>query len=130
MPLFAYNYQNIDIQDLADFSGWSTASILAKEVKAPVIVFCGVKFMAETAAIKSRILPILLPAIDAGCPMADMITIKQLQAFKQNYPGSLGGVLCKFICEVKAADVCCTSSNAVKILQSLALTSRFYLSWP
>jgi len=120
--ILAHNYQNIDIQDLADFRGDSLQlSILAKEVKAPVIVFCGVKFMAETAAILNPESTILLPAIDAGCPMADMITLKQLQAFKQNYPGSPVVCYVNSSVEVKAAsDVCCTSSNAVKILQSLS----------
>ena len=120
--ILAHNYQNIDIQDLADFRGDSLQlSILAKEVKAPVIVFCGVKFMAETAAILNPESTILLPAIDAGCPMADMITIKQLQAFKQNYPGSPVVCYVNSSVEVKAeSDVCCTSSNAVKILQSLS----------
>ena len=118
--ILAHNYQNIEIQDLADYRGDSLQlSILAKEVKAPLIVFCGVKFMAETAAILNPESTILLPVIDAGCPLADMITLNQLKAFKQNYPGSPVVCYVNSSVEVKAAsDVCCTSSNAVKILKS------------
>ena len=120
--ILAHNYQNIEIQDLADYRGDSLQlSILAKEVKAPLIVFCGVKFMAETAAILNPESTILLPVIDAGCPMADMITLNQLKAFKQNYPGSPVVCYVNSSVEVKAAsDVCCTSSNAVKILKSFS----------
>ncbi len=118
----AHNYQNIEIQDLADYRGDSLQlSILAKEVKAPLIVFCGVKFMAETAAILNPESTILLPAIDAGCPMADMISLSQLKAFKKNYPGSPVVCYVNSSVEVKAeSDVCCTSSNAVKILKSFS----------
>jgi len=120
--ILAHNYQNIEIQDLADYRGDSLQlSILAKEVKAPLIVFCGVKFMAETAAILNPESTVLLPVIDAGCPMADMITLNQLKAFKQNYPGSPVVCYVNSSVEVKAAsDVCCTSSNAVKILKSFS----------
>ena len=120
--ILAHNYQNIEIQDLADYRGDSLQlSILAKEVKAPLIVFCGVKFMAETAAILNPESTILLPVIDAGCPLADMITLNQLKAFKQNYPGSPVVCYVNSSVEVKAeSDVCCTSSNAVKILKSFS----------
>ena len=120
--ILAHNYQNIEIQDLADYRGDSLQlSILAKEVKAPLIVFCGVKFMAETAAILNPESTVLLPVIDAGCPMADMMTVKQLKAFKQNYPGSPVVCYVNSSVEVKAeSDVCCTSSNAVKILKSFS----------
>ena len=120
--ILAHNYQNIEIQDLADYRGDSLQlSILAKEVKAPLIVFCGVKFMAETAAILNPESTVLLPVIDAGCPMADMITLNQLKAFKQNYPGSPVVCYVNSSVEVKAeSDVCCTSSNAVKILKSFS----------
>ena len=120
--ILAHNYQNIEIQDLADYRGDSLQlSILAKEVKTPLIVFCGVKFMAETAAILNPESTILLPVIDAGCPLADMITLNQLKAFKQNYPGSPVVCYVNSSVEVKAeSDVCCTSSNAVKILKSFS----------
>ncbi len=120
--ILAHNYQIVEIQDLADYRGDSLQlSILAKEVKAPLIVFCGVKFMAETAAILNPESTILLPAIGAGCPMADMISLSQLKAFKQNYPGSPVVCYVNSSVEVKAeSDVCCTSSNAVKILKSFS----------
>jgi quinolinate synthase len=120
--ILAHNYQIVEIQDLADYRGDSLQlSILAKEVKAPLIVFCGVKFMAETAAILNPESTILLPAIDAGCPMADMISLSQLKAFKKNYPGSPVVCYVNSSVEVKAeSDVCCTSSNAVKILKSFS----------
>ena len=120
--ILAHNYQVVEIQDLADYRGDSLQlSILAKEVKAPLIVFCGVKFMAETAAILNPESTILLPAIGAGCPMADMISLSQLKAFKQNYPGSPVVCYVNSSVEVKAeSDVCCTSSNAVKILKSFS----------
>lgn len=120
--ILAHNYQIVEIQDLADYRGDSLQlSILAKEVKAPLIVFCGVKFMAETAAILNPESTILLPAIDAGCPMADMISLSQLKAFKQNYPGSPVVCYVNSSVEVKAeSDICCTSSNAVKILKSFS----------
>ena len=120
--ILAHNYQIVEIQDLADYRGDSLQlSILAKEVKAPLIVFCGVKFMAETAAILNPESTILLPAIGAGCPMADMISLSQLKAFKKNYPGSPVVCYVNSSVEVKAeSDVCCTSSNAVKILKSFS----------
>jgi quinolinate synthase len=120
--VLAHNYQAVKILDLADFRGDSLQlSIMAKEANAPLIVFCGVKFMAETAAILNPDSKILLPAPDAGCPMADMIDAKQLRAFKKNYPGSPVVCYVNSSVEVKAeSDICCTSSNAVKVLKSFA----------
>jgi quinolinate synthase len=119
--ILAHNYQAVEIQDLADFRGDSLQlSIQAAKIDAPLIVFCGVRFMAETAAILNPSSKILLPAIDAGCPMADMISAEQLKAFKKNYPGSPVVCYVNSTVEVKAlSDICCTSSNAVKVLQSL-----------
>ncbi len=119
--ILAHNYQAVEIQDLADFRGDSLQlSILAAKLDAPLIVFCGVKFMAETAAILNPQSKILLPAADAGCPMAEMIDAEQLKAFKKNYPGSPVVCYVNSTVEVKAlSDICCTSSNAVKVLQSL-----------
>jgi len=119
--ILAHNYQAVEIQDLADYRGDSLQlSILAAELKAATIVFCGVKFMAETAAILNPTSDILLPAVDAGCPMADMIDANQLKKFKKKYPGSPVVCYVNSSVEVKAeSDICCTSSNAVKVLQSL-----------
>lgn len=119
--ILAHNYQAVEIQELADFRGDSLQlAIQAAKVDAPLIVFCGVKFMAETAAILNPASKILLPAQDAGCPMADMISAEQLKAFKLNYPGSPVVCYVNSTVEVKAlSDICCTSSNAVKVLKSL-----------
>ena len=119
--ILAHNYQIVEIQDIADYRGDSLQlAMLASELNAPVIVFCGVKFMAETAAILNPESTILLPAMDAGCPMADMINEKQLKAFKENYPGSPVVCYVNSSVEVKAeSDICCTSSNAVKVINSL-----------
>lgn len=119
--VLAHNYQAVEIQELADYRGDSLQlSVMAKEAKASLIVFCGVRFMAETAAILNPSATILLPALDAGCPMADMIDVKQLRAFKKNYPGSPVVCYVNSSVEVKAeSDICCTSSNAVKVIASL-----------
>jgi quinolinate synthase len=119
--ILAHNYQAVEIQDLADYRGDSLQlSIIATEAKAPVIVFCGVRFMAETAAIMNPTSEILLPAADAGCPMADMINATQLREFKSSYPGSPVVCYVNSSVQVKAeSDICCTSSNAVKVMQSL-----------
>ncbi len=119
--ILAHNYQAVEIQEIADYRGDSLQlAMLAAQVSAKVIVFCGVKFMAETAAILNPLSKILLPALEAGCPMADMIDATQLRAFKQNYPGSPVVCYVNSSVEVKAeSDICCTSSNAVKVLQSL-----------
>lgn len=119
--ILAHNYQAIEIQDIADYRGDSLQlSILASKVEADIIVFCGVRFMAETAAMLNPGAKVLLPVADAGCPMADMITAEQLREFKAQYPGSPVVCYVNSTAEVKAeSDVCCTSSNAEKILRSL-----------
>ncbi len=119
--ILAHNYQAVEIQDVADYRGDSLQlSILASQLDAKVIVFCGVRFMAETAAILNPHSDILLPALDAGCPMADMINATQLRDFKSRHPGSPVVCYVNSSVQVKAeSDICCTSSNAVKVLQSL-----------
>jgi len=119
--ILAHNYQDGEIQDLADFCGDSLGlSIKAAQTDAGVIVFCGVKFMAETAAVLSPQKTVLLPDKFAGCPMADMITAKQLCELKNKYPDAAVVCYVNSTAEVKAeSDYCCTSANAVEIVQSL-----------
>ncbi len=119
--ILAHNYQVGDVQDIADYIGDSLGlSQQAARVKEKVIIFCGVHFMAETAAILAPQKTVFMPEIKAGCPMADMITADELREWKKSYPGR------KVVCYVNTSaavkaecDVCCTSSNAVNVVNSV-----------
>ena len=119
--VLAHYYQTGDIQEIADFVGDSfDLSRKARNTGADVIVFCGVRFMAESAKILSPHKTVLLPAPDAGCPMADMVTPEDIRALRARYPKAAVVCYVNSSCEVKAeSDVCVTSSNAVKIVKSL-----------
>lgn len=119
--ILAHNYQIGEVQDIADFVGDSLGlSIEASKTKAKMIVFCGVRFMAETAAIICPDKMVLVPDENAGCPMANMITARQLREAKKLHPNA------KVICYVNStaavkaeSDICCTSANAVKVVNSI-----------
>jgi quinolinate synthase len=119
--ILAHNYQVGEVQDIADFTGDSLGlSQEAARSDAEVIVFCGVHFMAETAAILAPRKTVLLPDPRSGCPMADMITARELRDWKARYPGRPVVCYVNTTAEVKAeSDICCTSSNAVKVVLSL-----------
>jgi quinolinate synthase len=119
--ILAHNYQTAAVQDIADLTGDSLElSRAAATMDCDVIVFCGVDFMAETAAIISPEKTVLLPAHDACCPMADMITADELKLVKSRHPDAAVVCYVNTTAEVKAeSDICCTSSNAVKVVNSL-----------
>jgi len=120
--ILAHNYQLGEVQDIADFVGDSLElSQKAAATEAQVLVFCGVHFMAETAAILCPDKIVLLPDRHAGCPMADMITAKSLHKLKRQHPKATVACYINSSAAVKAAsDICCTSANAVKIVEKLA----------
>ncbi|MEA3544932.1 MAG: quinolinate synthase NadA [Thermodesulfobacteriota bacterium] len=120
--LIAHNYERDEIQEIADITGDSLAlSIAAEKTDKQVIVFCGVHFMAESAAILAPEKTVLLPRADAGCPMADMVTAAGLRALKQQHPDATVVTYVNTSAAVKAeSDICCTSSNAISVARSVA----------
>jgi len=119
--LLAHNYMRDEVQAIADITGDSLAlSMEAARAQASVIVFCGVHFMAESAAILAPGKTVLLPRLDAGCPMADMITAEELRTMKDKHPGVPVVTYVNSSAAVKAvSDICCTSANAGKVVASL-----------
>ncbi len=119
--ILAHNYQPAEIQDIADFCGDSLElSLRAQKTQADVIVFCGVRFMAETAKIISPSKTVLIPRESAGCPLADKISVLDLRRLKKEYPKAV--VLCyvNSSAEIKAeSDYCCTSANAVGMVRHI-----------
>lgn len=119
--ILSHNYNRKEVQEAADFVGDSfELALQATRSPAPVILFCGVSFMAETAFILNPEKTVLMPDPKAGCPLADMITASELRETKKEHPGA--PVLCyvNTSAEVKAeSDVCCTSSNALRIIEKL-----------
>ncbi len=119
--LLAHNYMRDEVQEIADITGDSLAlSQEAARTDKDLIVFCGVHFMAESAAILAPDKTVLLPRLDAGCPMADMITADELVRFKAEHPGVPVVTYVNSSADVKAvSDICCTSANALKVVDSL-----------
>ncbi len=119
--ILAHSYERPEVQDIADFVGDSLGlSRQAAATPASTIVFCGVHFMAETAAILSPDKTVLIPDLAAGCSLAATITAEELRAWKQQHPGAVVVAYVNTTAEVKAeTDYCCTSSNAVKVVQAI-----------
>ena len=149
--ILAHNYQRGEVQDAADFTGDSLElARKAASVDADVIVFCGVYFMAETAAILNPSKTVLIPDPDAGCPMADMVNARDLRELKAKHPGAVVVSYVNSTAEVKAeCDICVTSGNAERVMASIpgdrevifvpdrhlgshvsGLLGRKYILWP
>ena len=119
--ILAHNYQIPDVQDIADFVGDSLGLARhAAKTNHKIILFCGVHFMAETAAIISPEKKVIIPDLEAGCSLSDSITIDQLKKWKKDHPGAITVGYVNTTAEIKSElDYCCTSSNAVNIVKSI-----------
>jgi quinolinate synthase len=119
--ILAHNYQIPEVQDVADFVGDSLGlSRQAAKVKQKTILFCGVHFMAETAAIISPSKRVLIPDLEAGCSLSDSITVVQLRKWKKEHPDSITVGYVNTTAEIKSElDYCCTSSNAVNVVNAI-----------
>ena len=119
--ILAHNYQEGAIQDIADFLGDSlNLARWARETEADVIVFCGVHFMAETAAMINPTKTVLIPDLEAGCSLADMVVGRQIRQWKAEHPEGVVVCYINTSAEVKAeCDYCCTSSNAVNVVERI-----------
>ena len=119
--ILAHNYQIPEVQDVADFVGDSLGlSRQAANVKQKTILFCGVHFMAETAAIVSPDKKILIPDLEAGCSLSDSITVDQLRKWKKEHPDAVSVGYVNTTAEIKSElDYCCTSSNAVNVVNTI-----------
>lgn len=127
--ILAHSYQNIEIDEVADFVGDSLyLSQMAAKTNADIIVFAGVFFMAQTAKILCPEKKVLLPRMESGCLMADMVNLQQLREFKAKNPGIPTVCYINSTAEVKSeCDICCTSSNAIKIVDSLKADKVLFL---
>ena len=119
--ILAHNYQIPEVQDIADFVGDSLGlARYAAKTAHKIILFCGVHFMAETAAIISPEKKVIIPDLDAGCSLSDSITIEQLKKWKKEHPNAITVGYVNTTAEIKSElDYCCTSSNAVNIVKSI-----------
>jgi len=120
--ILSHNYQRGEVQDIADFVGDSLElSREAAKTKAEVIIFCGVHFMAETAKILNPEKKVILPDLKAGCPLANMINLNELNKLKEENPKAKVVCYINTSAQIKAAsDICCTSSNALKVVESIS----------
>jgi len=127
--LLAHNYQIPEVQDIADFLGDSLGlSKISKAAKEKIIIFAGVKFMAETAKILSPQKEVLLPVKEAGCPLAEMIEPEELIELKQKYPDAWVVSYVNTTAEIKAlSDVCCTSANAVGVVKNVPVKKVIFV---
>jgi quinolinate synthase len=119
--ILAHNYQIPEVQDVADFVGDSLGlARQAAKTSHKTILFCGVHFMAETAAIISPEKKVIIPDLEAGCSLSDSITVEQLRKWKKEHPGSITVGYVNTTAEIKSElDYCCTSSNAVNVIKAI-----------